>query len=159
MEKFYYRCASVTNSWFTNNSGSNVLRIEKYPHCQGGNSKSKEKASYWRRMFPEMQYGILIEEYREQATYLSRVIKHEPDMMLKYAYYTLDLFHKEANYKMIIGVSDYPGNTTPLRKRAFEKIQRILMTRGYGCLKKEAVDDIQLFKVYDEYTELDYQLE
>lgn len=130
MDRFYY-CAiqRITSSWFINNN--QVVRVEKYPHCQVTN---KELAKKVKSLFKE-DYIILSEDAREEISTLS-----PKSGFLPYYYYAItisgeDQCRDKVSYRIVVGVSEIIGSNVHPSTRAFNKIQKLLMSEGLGVLK------------------------
>lgn len=152
MKNFYYQLCSFSNSLFINNRSVEVIDA---PHCL--NSRQREWAKEWEQKIPNIGIGILFLERREPATPLSRQV-HGGDMMMDYKVflYTLegeDHCRAKIKYTFIVGVSDYAGNTQSLQHKAFNRLQRLLMESGIGCLNKEEEDKFLLWKEFGPFEE------
>lgn len=142
MNKFYYRIEPMHNSWLNNpRDHRKVIRVENV-HPQLFN---KELAAKIRQLCADDEIGILIEDSREP---ISSMLPHNG--WLKYEYYSLLIEGKDhcgwpIKYRFVIGASDFIGNTSSLKQIAFNKLQKLLMTEGIGCLRT----DVELSKMME----------
>lgn len=151
---FYYSSfgTMVSNSWFIQ-----VREVQCTNYWDMCPSKREEYARI-KNAFPNGGRVILYMEPREQATALSRQV-HGGDMMMPYKVYTFEIEGEDhmrypVKYTIVVGVTDRAGNTDSLQFRAFERLQTLFMKNGIGCLKKEAIEEIHLYKEFGCFEEI-----
>jgi hypothetical protein len=150
MKKFYYG-GWVNNSWLINSKAA------VNTDCRWRFSPEyREKLERLTQLFPDGGRIILFMEPRHRATLMSRLVHMDDDELMDYSIFTLDIegedhMNNTIRYTILVGVSEHAGMTDSLRERAFRRLQSLLMTEGIGCLKKEAIEELNLYKSYGTY--------
>ena len=124
MSDFYEKLQGFSNSWFNNDEWKGEAVRDCEPYRTGD------------------IIDVRLRDSLKPASWLSQADHLGVDT---FELIISDQDHCRANvqYRILVQGADFLGNVMSLQEIAFKNLNRFLMTKGYGCLKKEVVKKLK----------------